>query len=369
MVCIAVSFLVMIVAVAVSSGFRSEIRRGLSLMTADVSLTPPDMNVMDENSPIEAHPAYLPYIEELDCVASVEPVIWRTGIVKNGETIHGVIFKAVEKHDSTSLGVSIPSRLSQIAGLNEGDRMLVYFVGEKVKVRRFTVVSVYEPVLQMDDNLVVMADISDFRRLNGWDENSASAFDIYLKPGYRNETGMQAASRQIGTYVNAYSEESSAPVIASSSADRYPQIFDWLNLIDFNVYFILILMTIVAGFNMISGLLIMLFENISTIGMLKALGMRDGQIARVFLSASAVHVAKGMCIGNLLAFMLCGIQYFTHVLKLSAENYFVSFVPISLNVPYIVLADLAAFAVIMLLLLIPCIFISKVDPATTIRQK
>lgn len=369
MVCIAVSFLVMIVAVAVSSGFRSEIRRGLSQMTADVSLTPPSMNAMDENSPIEAHPAYLPYIEELDCVASVEPVIWRTGIVKNGETIHGVVFKAVERHDSTSLGVSIPSRLSQIAGLNEGDRMLVYFVGEKVKVRRFTVTSVYEPVLQTDDKLVVLADIEDFKRLNGWDESAVSAFDIYLAPAWKAEAKMQEASRRIGTYVNAYSEESSAPVIASSSADRYPQIFDWLNLIDFNVYFILILMTIVAGFNMISGLLIMLFENISTIGMLKALGMRDGQIARVFLSASAVHVAKGMLIGNLLAFLLCGIQYFTHVLRLSAENYFVSFVPVSLNIPYILLADLAAFAVIMLLLLIPCIFISKVDPATTIRQK
>ena len=118
---------------------------------------------------------------------------------------------------------------------------------------------------------------------------------------------------------------------------------------------------------MISGLLIILFENISTIGLLKALGMTNGRIAGVFLSMSASFVAKGMLAGNLIAFALCGIQYFTHVLKLSAENYFISFVPVHLDFAYIFLADALAFAVIMLLLLIPCIFISKVDPAQTIR--
>ena len=150
---------------------------------------------------------------------------------------------------------------------------------------------------------------------------------------------------------------------------KYPQLFDWLDLIDFNVFFILLLMTIVAGFNMISGLLIMLFENISTIGLLKALGMSDRAISKVFLSSAAVLVLKGMAVGNAVAFLLCLVQNATHVLKLNPENYFVSYVPMKIDFGAVFMADLASFAVIMLLLLIPTLFISRVDPAQTVRVK
>jgi lipoprotein-releasing system permease protein len=128
-------------------------------------------------------------------------------------------------------------------------------------------------------------------------------------------------------------------------------------------------MTVVAGFNMISGLLIMLFEHISTIGLLKSMGMTDRSIAKVFLASSAVLVGKGMLIGNLLAILFCIIQGTTHILKLNPENYYVSFVPVNMNLGAILIADVASFAVIMLLLLIPCVFISKVDPAETVRVR
>ena len=157
--------------------------------------------------------------------------------------------------------------------------------------------------------------------------------------------------------------------MAVSSVSRYPQLFDWLDLIDFNVLFILILMTIVAGFNMISGLLIMLFENISTIGLLKALGMTDRAISKVFLSSAAVLVLKGMAIGNALGLVFCALQSTTHLLKLDPENYFVSFVPVNIDLGAVLLADVASFVVIMLLLLVPTLFISKVDPAQTVRVK
>jgi lipoprotein-releasing system permease protein len=120
---------------------------------------------------------------------------------------------------------------------------------------------------------------------------------------------------------------------------------------------------------MISGLLIMLFENISTIGLLKTLGMTDKAIAKVFLSSSAVLAAKGMAIGNALAIIFCVIQSLTHLLKLDPENYFVSYVPVHLNLGLILTADIVSFAVILLLLLVPCLFISKVDPADTVRVR
>ena len=156
---------------------------------------------------------------------------------------------------------------------------------------------------------------------------------------------------------------------ASSAMSRYPQLFDWLDLIDFNVLFVLVLMIIVAGFNMISGLLILLFENISTIGLLKSLGMNDWAISKVFLAASARLVAMGMAIGNILALAFCVLQDTTHVLKLNPENYYVSFVPADVDFSMVLMADAVSFAVIMLLLLIPCLFISRVDPAQTVRVR
>ena len=373
-VSIAISFLVMIIAVAVSSGFRHEVRNGLSSMSGDVRLMPPAMSYLDENEPIESDPAYLPYVQDVQGVRSIEPAVYRAGIVKNGESIHGVMFKGIsggvrETSDSVALAVSIPSRLAEISGLMIGDRMLTYFVGDKVKARQFNVVSVHQTMIQADDKLVVYADLSDMQRVNGWEENQVSVLEVMLEDECKTEMQIEEMGALIGTLANAYSAEEDAPVISVSAVSSYPQLFDWLNLIDFNVLFILALMTIVAGFNMISGLLIMLFENISTIGLLKSLGMTDRSISKVFLSSSAVLVLKGMAAGNLLAILFCIVQSTTHLLRLNPENYFVSFVPVNLDLGMVALADLVSFAVIMLLLLIPCVFISKVDPAETVRMK
>lgn len=369
MICIAVSFLVMIIAVSVSSGFRHAIRSGLSDISGDIRITPPTLSVLDESLPIEADAAYRPYIEEVEGVSEIRPVVYKAGIVKSGDNIQGVLFKGMENDDTVSLAVSVPKRLAEIAGLQPGDRMLTYFVGESVKARQFTVTSVYDALVEADDKLVVYADISDLQRVNGWNASEVSCLEILLEDDMRNESDIESANDRIGTLINAYSSDDEESVIASSSVSSYPQLFDWLSLIDFNVLLILILMTIVAGFNMISGLLIMLFENISTIGLLKSLGMTDRAISKVFLSSSSILVAKGMLAGNALAILFCIIQDTTKVLRLNPENYFVSFVPVKLDFGMILTADVLAFVLIMLLLLIPCLFISKVDPADTVRVR
>ena len=369
MISIAISFLVMIIAVAVSSGFRSEIRYGLANLSGDVRILPPSHSVLDQEHGIEKDAAYRPYVEQVKGISDIRPVVYKAGIVKNDDNIHGVLFKGVETDDSVRLAVSIPRRLAEITGLEPGDRMLTYFVGESVKARQFNVTSVYDAMVEADDKLVIYADIADLQRVNEWDERYVSCLEIMLDDDLRNEAGLIEKSGEIGTLLNAYASEDEEYVIASSAVSSYPQLFDWLNLIDFNVFFILVLMTIVAGFNMISGLLIMLFENISVIGLLKALGMTDKAISKVFLSSAAVLVAKGMAIGNSLAILFCIIQGTTKILRLNPENYFVSYVPVKMDLGLILTADAISFVVIMLLLLIPCLFISKVDPADTVRVK
>lgn len=372
MVCIAVSFLVIIIAVAVSSGYRHEIRQGLSALSGDVLLSGPDRNIFNEEAPIEASPAYLPYVEKIPSVSDIVPTVYRSGIVKHGDNMYGVVLKGLPEGtapDSVALGVSISSRFAEKTGLEVGDRMLTYFVGEKVKVRQFNVAGIHDALIETDDRHLVFASNADLQRLNGWDESQVSAIEIMLDMDHFDEDGIRAATGEIGAAVMAHSSEDEESVVAVSSLSRFPSLFTWLDLVDFNVYMILLLMTVVAGFNMISGLLIMLFEHISTIGLLKSMGMNDRSIAKLFLSSSAVLVGKGMLAGNALALVFCLIQSTTHVLTLDPANYYVSFVPVNVDLSGILLADVTAFAGIMLLLLIPCLFISKVDPADTVRVR
>ena len=366
---IAVSYLVMIIALAVSSGFRMEIRKGLSDICGDVQLIPQNADQFDGQSSMTAKLSYLPIIEELEGVDQVRPVIYRAGIVKNQDNIHGVLFKGVHNSDTVALGVSIPRRLSEISGLKQGDKMLTYFVGENVRMRQFNITSIYDAMLETDDKLIVHASLSDLQRLNGWNDDQVSAMEIILDQSHRKESSMREMSQQVGMVAYEYSQDADESVYATSAVAQYPQLFEWLSLIDFNVVFILVLMTIVAGFNMISGLLIMLFENISTIGLLKSLGMTDRSISKVFLSSSAVLVLKGMTIGNVLAFIFCIVQNSTHLFGLNPENYFVSFVPVNINWGLVLTSDLVSFVVIMVSLLIPCVFISRVDPADTVRVR
>ena len=378
MVSIAVSFLVMIIAMAVSAGFRHELRDGLSSLTGDIQLIRPDMNYLDEGQPVGTDLTYLPLIEDMKEVRSVVPVVYRAGIVKGDDDISGVMLKGVPRgendiydmvSDSVSLAVAVSSSFADMSGCKVGDRLLTYFIGERMKVRQFNVAHIYEGGVDVDGRNVIYADIADMRRLNGWSDDQASMLEVHLMPSFRNEASMEELADEIGFMINTFETEDDDTLISVSTSSRYPQVSDWLELIDFNVFFILLLMILVAGFNMISGLLIMLFENISTIGLLKSVGMTDKAITKVFLSTSSVLLVKGMAIGNALALLFCFLQGTFHILKLNPENYFVSFVPVHVNPGTILMADVIAFVVILLLLMIPSLFISKVDPAETVRVK
>lgn len=368
MVSIAVSFLVMIIAVAVSSGFRHEIRDGVSSVSGDVQLVSAETGWGGEAVPVPMHPSYYGKLAEIPYIKEIEPVIYRGGIVKSGYNIHGVLFKGCRRDSLLSgLGVSVPARLAAKLGIAAGDDITAYFVGERVQVRKFHVVSLYDSILDSDENMVVRTSLADLQRLNGWDAGSVSALEFNLSPSFRSVDALEYAAADIGTVAMLYTSPEEPAVTASSAASRYPQLFDWLDLIDFNVLFILVLMTVVAGFNMISGLLIILFENIPVIGILKSVGMKDRHIAKIFLSASSSVVLKGMAAGNAVALLLCWLQDITKILRLDPQNYFVSYVPVHIDLPLVLAADLGAYAVIMLLLLIPSLFISGVDPARTVR--
>lgn len=364
---IAVSYLVMIVALAIAGGFRSEIRDGLADLVGDMRISEPGWGPGELTSPVAIPPVLKDVIGAVDGVDSLREVIYCTAVVKGGDNVHGVVFKGIETGDSASLDIRIPSRLASLLGLKAGDRLLSYFIGERVVLRNFTVSDIYNPISTGDEMMVIQCDINTLRRINGWDAGSVSALEVVLRDRFRDEESSSAVCSQITGLLLMNAGEEDSTLVCTRSSVAYGRIFEWLRLIDFNVAFILALMTIVAGLNMVIGLLILLFENIRTIGLLKSLGMRTRDIAETFLRSSARLVLKGLLAGNALALVLCFFQHKTRIFSLDPDNYFVNFLPVRLDIPLLAACDVLSFAVIMLVLLIPCTFISKVDPAKTIR--
>ena len=366
-VAIAISFFVIILAVAISAGFRREIRGGVSAVTGDILLTGPSADLTGGADPVRT-PARLQDLAGVRGVERIEPVVYSAGILKVGDDIQGALFKGTSA-DTVSMGVRIPATLATRFGLQAGDDLTAWFVGDKTKVRKWHVLSVYDSDLATEAGQLLYVPIGDLRRLREWEPDESSLLEVTVEPRFRERNALQALNAEVGWRATSVAGADEDPLRAVPATERFPQLFDWLDLIDFNVYAILLLMTVVAGFNMISGLLILLFRHVSTIGTLKTLGMGDRAVAGVFLRVGARSAAFGMAAGNVLALLFCLVQGTTHWIKLNPENYFVSYVPVHVNLPGILLADAAAFAGILLLLLIPTLFISRVDPARTVKAE
>jgi len=364
-IAIAVSFLVMIVAVAVSSGFRRAVRSGVAQMTGDIRIQPQDRSEGEMASISRDLPSRAAILS-VPGVRDIRPVVLRSGVVKNGDIIHGVLVKGVERADS-SLFVSVPERLSRILGVGVGDQLTTYFIGERVRVRRFRISAVHRDLIEMDDNLLIYANLEDMQRLNGWDTDQVSCLEVEVADTYRGQEALDGISAQVGAILLDSGVPEEEDLYVSSSRRQYPQVFDWLELLDFNVLVILLLMTVVAGFNMVSGLLILLLRNISTIGTLKTLGMDDKAVGGVFVRVGAGVVLKGMLIGNALALLFCLVQGTTHLIPLDPANYFVSYVPVHVNLLWILAADILAFLVILAMLWLTARYVSRIDPAQTVK--
>lgn len=353
----ALSFCLIIVAVSISEGFKQGISDSLSALGGDIQICSEIGAELSGGNPVDLDEAWVGEVEALEGVEKLTPAVYRSSIVKNGDDIHGVIFKGVEFSDTLG-GVTVPGRLAEMLRLEVGDELLSYFISDKVQVRKFKIRALYEPLSDASDKMVVLAPIADMRRLCRMSENEASVLEVQLSPSCRREPQLSELVFEISSL---------SGLVVLDLQDRYAPLFDWLHLIDANVLAILLLMSLVAGFNMISGLLIMVFRSIPTIGILKALGMSDRAVASVFIKVGLRTTALGMLIGNGAALLFCLLQSQFKLVRLNPASYFLSYVPVDVDPVMILLCDAAAFAVIALLLLLPSLAIASVDPARSVR--
>ena len=371
-VSIAVSFFVMVMAMAVTGGFRSEIRSRISAVAGDIMVTPLGVSPLagSQEYPMEIDSILMDKIRSIRGVASVESVVYSTLIVKKGDLLHAALFKGVDCRgdSSAATGIKIPRSLSKLLDADLGEGILAYHVSERLTLRKFSIEDIYESIVTDDDKLVARCRPEVLRRMCGLKADQCSALQVTLEEKCRdNENIMENITDEISILLFENATEASRPLLCTNSRRVYSSLFEWLNLIDGNMRFILLLMMIVAAFNMTGGLLIMLFENIPMIGMLKAMGMRNAEISKIFLLSALKDVGKSLLWGNLAAGVIIILENLTHAIHLDPDNYFIDFLPMYADISSVLACDIAAAAFIMIVLFIPCRFISSIDPATTIK--
>ncbi len=382
LVSVSLSIFVIVIALCVLLGFKSEIRAKASAFMGSVALVSPGQSPVNERFPFSDDISFLDKMASVPGVESLSRVAYCSGLLKTGDNIFGSRFKGVDSLYNFSffrenltqgeiphLGARIcgdvlmAERLAQLMGVGVGDEITAYFVGEEVKVRRFKVGGLFDAQLENVDNTMIFCDIRQVQRIAGWDKNEISTVEIATSRG----ADPDRVAEEIGNLIYEESLDADPPLFATSVRELFPNLFDWLNLLDFNTLAILLLMIAVAGFNMISSLLIILLRNISSIGLLKAMGMTTRGVSRVFGYVALNIVGRGLAIGTALGVALCAVQKHFKILALDPENYFVKYVPIEINLGYILLADIAALAAIMLILSLTSRFVAKVSPDKTMR--
>ena len=383
MVGIAIGLAVMIVSVAVSVGFKHQVRDKVVGMGADIVVSNIEGSQLYQMAPVMAGDSLRLSLQLLPGVSRVQRYSTKPGMIMTSDNFQGMMLKGIgqeydcsymqahllegkipEFTDSTASGQVLISRsVADKLSLNVGDRLYTYYVENNIRARRLTVSGIYQTNFSYYDDLFLITDLYTVNRLNGWKAGQVGGIEIAVTAYER----LDAVNDEIRSLLGDNTDRYGATYCSRTVEELYPQIFDWLNLLDANVWAILILMTGVAGFTMISGLLIIILERTNMIGVLKALGADNASIRKIFLTFSVFLIGKGMLWGNIIGLSVCLVQYFFRPLRLDPVTYYINTVPIELNIGWLLLLNVGTLLVSVLMLVGPSYLISHIHPAKSIR--
>ena len=383
MIGIALGLAVMILSVAIVIGFKKEIRNKVIGFGSHIQITNFDNNTSYESTPVAVSDTLLDHLKSFPGITHVEAFATKPGILKTDTDFQGIVLKGVDDNydwtffrnnlkegeipvfngEKASTDVLISRYLANMLGLKVGDSFLTYFVGENVRPRKFHITGTYETGFVDYDKIFVMADIRQTRRLNDWDADEVSGLELQVD----NYDHLDQIAEDLYFDIAERQDRNGNNYYTRSVKEMNPMIFDWLDVQDINVVVILVLILAVAGFTMISGLLIIILERTNMIGILKALGESNTSIRKIFLYISFFLIGKGMIWGNVIGIALCLIQSFFHVVKLDPSIYYLDAVPIDLTVVSLILLNIGTLVSSMLMLLGPSYLITRIEPAKSIR--
>jgi lipoprotein-releasing system permease protein len=383
---VAIGLAVMIVSVCVVLGFKHTIQAKVIGFGSHIQVTNFVAQTETEQYPIAASDSVMGAIRDINGVKHAERFAYKQGILKTDSNFLGIVLKGVgPEWDSTFIHENMVSgsipRFSDTASSNkilisqsianklnlkQGQRVFAYFIDNNgVRIRRFTIAGIYQTNLSQYDSYMVFTDIYSTIKLNGWNPDQVSGIEVTVNDFNHVDDVEHQFIRQINKRTDHYGETYTSQTIK----DINPQIFRWLDLLDMNVWIILALMTAVAGVTMISGLLIIILERTTMIGILKALGARNKTIRHLFLWFATFIIGRGLIIGNIIGLGACFLQQHFGIVKLDPATYYVSTVPIEFNVPLLVLLNVATLLISVLVLIGPSYLISHIHPAKSMRYE
>jgi len=383
---IVLGLVVLILSVAIVTGYKSEVGRKVIGFGSHLQIVNLDSNQSFETTPISDNQPFVEELKNIDGVNHVQVFATMLGVIRTDDEIQGVVLKGIGPdfdwsffqenkvsgepfHVQDTLRsnkVWVSKQMADLLKLKLGDDLYMFFIPQSEAVprqRKFELAGIYKTSLEEFDRMFVLVDINHIRRLNNWKAEEISGFEILVDDFKK----LSEQEKAVHSLLLRNMSENSPVLQVESIKEKYRHIFDWLGLLDMNVWVILVLMVLVAGFNMVSSLLVIILERTQMIGILKAMGARNWSIRKVFLYFSVLLILKALVVGNILGVGICLIQQYTHVFKLDPTSYYLEYVPINLKVWHLVLLNLGTVAVTILMLLLPSYFITKISPEKTIR--
>lgn len=384
-IAIALGMSVMILSVAIVIGFKQEIRNKVVGFGGHIRVSNYDNNNTFETNPITYNPIFANSLERTKGVKSVQLYATKLGILKTADEFQGIVLKGIDRNfnwnffrlhlvagdtlqltDSLRNDIVVSKYLADMLRLKVGDSFYTYFIKDQVKARKFKIRGIYATNFVEYDKLFIITDVRHIQRLSGWKNNQYSGYEVLISD-FENMDAIADTINFIAQQ-NATTDDSQKYYVQTIK-ELSPQLFGWLDLLDMNVWVILALMLAVAGFNMISGLLILILERTNMIGILKSVGASNWSVRKIFLYFAVFLIGKGMFWGNVIGLSLCALQYFTHILPLDPEAYYVAYVPVVFNWSYLILLNVGTFLASVLMMIAPSYLISKIAPAQIIRYE
>jgi lipoprotein-releasing system permease protein len=373
----------MILSIAIGLGFKKEIREKIIGFGSHIQVISYDFNLSFESNPINQDTALEAAIREIPGIVHLQRFATKPGLIKAGDQMQGVVIRGVGPEfdwtffrsileegkpidpntERPSNEVLISDDLARMLHLKVGDRVPMYFFEEQIRARKLEVTGIFDTNLPELDKTFVVADIRQVQQLNNWSDQQISGYELLIT----DFDNLMTTGAEVADLVSTNISPEGTLLRTRTIRETQPQIFGWLDLLDTNIAVIIGLIILVAGFNMITGLLILILERTNMIGVLKALGMSDWPLRKIFLTLAAHIALRGLVIGNLVGLILCWLQARFGFIKLDPDNYFLKTVPIALSPLHILLLNVGAILVVFLMMIGPSYLAARISPVRAIR--
>ncbi|NNC45097.1 MAG: ABC transporter permease [Winogradskyella sp.] len=376
---IAIGIIVMLIAIATGLGLQQKIKDKVVAFNGDITITNYDTNESDESqNPISTQQEFYPNFNSIEGISHIQAVATKFGVIRTTEDFEGVIVKGVGSDykwdyfseflvegrlpnylDKRNEEVLISNYLAKRLGFKLGDKFQTLFaesIDQLPRIINFEIVGIYNSGFQELDEKYCIADIRHIQRLNKWSSDQIGNFEVFIDDFSQLEEKGKEVYQNIPSLLNA-----------TTVAEKYYSIFEWIKIFDNNTYGIIAIMILVAGINMITALLVLILERTQMIGILKALGSNDRSIRKVFLYNASYLIGLGLLWGNCIGLGLLFAQKYFKLFPLNPDVYYVTEAPVYISFDYIILLNVGTFIVCMLMLLIPSFIITKLSPINSMR--